>query len=396
VRLALLAGIALCLLGLGVSYAQRNAAGREERPAVTGAAAVVERFQCYRCHDAPGKLVPAVSRKHCVHCHQEILAGDRDGEFEPAVTAGWKERIHSLVLVPSLTGADRFRRDWFVAFLRNPHELRPDLGASMPRLRVTPSDAEAIADYFFPAIAPEPPLTLGDPERGRALFVANSCGQCHRFTGAAVEERVLTKEPVVRLAPDLRHARERLSARSLVAWLRDPAAVKADAAMPRIPMTDEQILDVAAFVLETKLGPAPTRPLPERLPLLARLVAWEEVSKRVFKRTCWHCHSDPAPVGGDGGPGNTGGFGFAGVGLDFGTADAIRRGGHKAGVLLDVLGRDDSGTPYLITALMARHVEVAGGEVPGVLGMPLGLPPVSPEDIQLVETWIAQGAKGPG
>jgi hypothetical protein len=40
---------------------------------------------------------------------------------------------------------------------------------------------------------------------------------------------------------------------------------------------------------------------------------------------------------------------------------------------------------------MARYGEEAGTPNPNVRGMPLGLPPLPLEDIQLVETWIAQG-----
>jgi hypothetical protein len=47
--------------------------------------------------------------------------------------------------------------------------------------------------------------------------------------------------------------------------------------------------------------------------------------------------------------------------------------------------------PWLVAAMYARHVEVAGGKVEGVRGMPLGLPPMTLEEIQLVETWISQG-----
>ena len=45
------------------------------------------------------------------------------------------------------------------------------------------------------------------------------------------------------------------------------------------------------------------------------------------------------------------------------------------------------GTPRLVAALLARHDE--SGLTPR--GMPLGLPPLSAEDIQLVESWVAQG-----
>ena len=37
------------------------------------------------------------------------------------------------------------------------------------------------------------------------------------------------------------------------------------------------------------------------------------------------------------------------------------------------------------------YAEIAGESTGEVRGMPLGLPPMSLEDIQLVESWIAQG-----
>ena len=49
------------------------------------------------------------------------------------------------------------------------------------------------------------------------------------------------------------------------------------------------------------------------------------------------------------------------------------------------------GTTRLVAALVARWAEEAGKEDPAIRGMPLGMPSLSPEDVQLVETWIAQG-----
>ena len=40
---------------------------------------------------------------------------------------------------------------------------------------------------------------------------------------------------------------------------------------------------------------------------------------------------------------------------------------------------------------MARHSEQAGTPNPEVRGMPLSLPALLVEDIQLVESWVAQG-----
>jgi hypothetical protein len=50
--------------------------------------------------------------------------------------------------------------------------------------------------------------------------------------------------------------------------------------------------------------------------------------------------------------------------------------------------------PRIVEALVARHREVENPtEHGGVRGMPLGMPPLSFEDIRLVESWIAQGAR---
>jgi hypothetical protein len=49
-------------------------------------------------------------------------------------------------------------------------------------------------------------------------------------------------------------------------------------------------------------------------------------------------------------------------------------------------------TSYLVASLVARQREEAG-ELPALRGMPLGMPALTPEELQLVETWIAQGRK---
>ena len=49
------------------------------------------------------------------------------------------------------------------------------------------------------------------------------------------------------------------------------------------------------------------------------------------------------------------------------------------------------GTPRLVRALLARRDEEAGHPDALVRGMPLGYPSLSPEEIQLVESWVAQG-----
>lgn len=175
-----------------------------------------------------------------------------------------------------------------------------------------------------------------------------------------------------------------MSATPLLLWLENPEAVKADTLMPLPDLGEEERRHVAAFILETPLEEPTIGEPRERLPLLSRPVTYAEVDARVLGRVCRHYHADPAPVGGDGGPGNTGGFGFDGRGVDVSSYDAIR--GSPA-----LFQDDGTGMPLLVAAMWRRHLEVAG-VVEERRGMPLGLPPMGLEEIQLVETWVAQGA----
>lgn len=344
----------------------------------------IARFECNRCHTSTS-FAQAPDAKNCRGCHQDVLDGAYDTwRYDPAHVAGWKANLKHFVDVPTLTGADRFERSWLIAFLQEPHDLRPQLEESMPRMPIGPREAEALADAL--GATDRNGAVTGDARRGRALFAAKGCGACHAFTGAELPPPQAPAVPVdaraLALAPDLRHTRRRLDPTVVERWLADPSTVKADAVMPRVRTTPAERADLVAALFETPLATQPRPAIPKRLPLLERQVTWDEVWERVFSRTCRHCHADG--VAGDAGPGNTGGFGHPGKRLDLGSEQAVRHG--KDGVsVLDP--RDDA---PLLKHLWARHAEVAGQPVAGVLGMPLGLPPVPAEDLQLLETWIRQ------
>ncbi len=127
--------------------------------------------------------------------------------------------------------------------------------------------------------------------------------------------------------------------------------------MPNFGLSVEEAADIAACVLDAPLAPESRTPF-VRLPVLTRRVSFEETNRRVFSRTCQHCHTDPESSGGDGGPGNTGGFGFAPRGVSFSSHASILSG------YLDGHGERHSlfeplvdGTPRLVAALLARHDE---------------------------------------
>lgn len=349
---------------------------------------LIVRHECTRCHAIPN-VADAPRDKHCVRCHQQI----HDGTFDAGADAlaRWRGRITSLRWVPALAHADRLRQDWLREFLLAPHDLRPGLPAEMPRLPLSRADAERLAAHLAPHA--DGALAGGDADRGEQLYRALACGRCHRFTGARTDDAALhaagrgqSKPDEWALAPDLRHARDRVRPGALAAWIASPRG-----AMPDLGVSDADARDLAAFVATTPLAAQPSRAPIARLPILERTVTWDEVETKVFRNLCWHCHAVPDFARGDGGPGNSGGFGYPPRGLDVSSYAGISSGAlDEHGEPRSVFAPLPDGTPRLVARLLARHAEAAGDHGP-LAGMPLGLPPLPPEEIQLVETWIAQG-----
>ncbi|MEM6290532.1 MAG: cytochrome c [Myxococcota bacterium] len=360
---------------------------------------LVSTYQCNRCHGIPS-IAPPEAEYDCVGCHLQILGGTYDAT--PEELAKWQGELRSLDDVPTLAHTDRFQRAWLVEFLPDAHDVRPALLASMPRFDMPKEDAEALAAFLVPSAEPEAPA-LGDAARGRGLLESKGCGSCHRMSGVPFLPARPTPtplEPAVfakgqKLAPDLRHARARMRPASLVAWIVDPQAVKPGAAMPSMGITQEEAADIAAYLIETPLEPVPVLDVPTLPPVLERAVTYEEVYDRIFGRICRHCHGDPNEFIGEGGPGFGGGFGFHKRGLDLSTYSGLRSGSLDDNGKRRSVFKPIGDKPKIVAHLMARHAEVAGQPVEGVRGMPLGLPPLPLEDIGLLNTWIAQGRRGP-
>jgi cytochrome c2 len=280
----------------------------------------------------------------------------------------------------------------------------------MPRLPLSEQQAADIAafltdgaptDELAPPLASASPSTSADATRGRELMDVKGCGLCHRMTGVAPLQGAILPVGVavgdlargIRLAPDLRYTRDRWRPSALVAWLIDPQSVKADTLMPGMGLSEADAKSIAAYLLSASLAPVQPRRMPVRLPLLDRKVTYDEVATRVFRKTCWHCHGEPDFERGDGGPGNSGGFGFKGRGLNLSDysstfAGLLDESGRRVSLFAPVKGTE--GMSHLVAALLARQQEEAGEE-PAMRGMPLGLPALGAEEVQLVETWVAQG-----
>jgi cytochrome c5 len=384
--------------GGGASPLASNAALANAASAAHGKELVLK-YECNRCHEASGHP-DAVQGKHCVHCHKDIME-DRFSASAASI-ARWKPRVKELADAPSLEATGkRFKRSWVEDYLLRPSDLRPHLQQYMPSLAISAADARDIATYLVPE--PEareaPEIAGADLGKGRHLLETKGCGSCHVMTGVvaipssnppAMDGKAFDR--AWKLAPDLVNARVRMAPSQLVAWLTDPFAVKHDSAMPKIALSDAEVRDVAGYLLTAELNSGPHKPRVARLPLLTRKVTFKEVDDKVFHRTCWHCHSEPDYAIGDGGPGNSGGFGFKPRGLNLSAYEGIAAGFvDDKNERQSVFAKDGEGVPRLIRAMLARHDEVDGARAGEVRGMPLGYDPLPLEEIQLVDTWIAQG-----
>ena len=358
---------------------------------------LVAELECNRCHAGTGLATPKLDQD-CVGCHEQI-ATDKF-RAKSSKLAQWKPHVMPYRDVPSLTdlGA-RLRATWVRDYLLHPHDLRPNLAQTMPRLPLLPEQARDIATYLTQDVPSGLPAVVVTSEpaqvaHGKELLNERGCLSCHQLSGAGSSLTSKTDvAPRTRaLAPDLRYARQRSEPAAIARWLLDPARVKRDAAMPNLGLSLADARDLAAFLSFGELEPLTPPPSFARLPVLQRHVGFDEVNEQVFSVTCRHCHTNPDLAGGDGGPGNTGGFGFKPRKIDFSSYQGIQSGGVDArGERVSLFAPTKEGVPRLVAALVARHGEASGRESDEVRGMPLGLPALSAQQIQLVETWVAQG-----
>ncbi len=149
--------------------------------------AVVSRYGCNACHTIEGKEGYAV--------------GDQRARG-----------LELALLPPNLYGqGNRTRADWLFKFLKQPHDLRPQVIQRMPLFRLSDDEAAALVDYFLVLAGrkdrmwtdaedaplddtpyPQPvtvdvkgtPVTVHNPrEEAKALFEAFNCAKCHLAKG---------------------------------------------------------------------------------------------------------------------------------------------------------------------------------------------------------------------
>lgn len=179
-------------------------------------------------------------RLNCVGCHEvaSLPNGKRVG--------------------PSLAHqGSRVRREWLVAFLRQPGVIKPEYnlmvggagaGARMPSFSFTEDEASAIADFMEKAlVAPEAkdPFNGSSPSaevvrRGERLFAVKFCNNCHRI-----------QERPGGIGPDLTHAGRRLQPGWTANFIQRPTHYL-DTRMPNLQVNAEEAKALAAYILGEK------------------------------------------------------------------------------------------------------------------------------------------------
>jgi hypothetical protein len=360
--------------------------------------------------------------KGCAACHREIASSPSDpartqqglAEFGDAWPRFVTRTSQHFTHVPSLTSMGRLRASFLRRYLENPWDLRPHVGESMLRPNLTPKELDTLVKGW--GAEPDEPTTTALPGRilaGETIFAARGCPACHLFGARGATGPVpfdLANEPKAR-APDLVHARTRMNRSTLVRWIADPVAVKPDTLMPKLGLGPDEASLVADFLLFAEPGSAaPPATAPAFDPALP-VPTYDDVEREVFRAVCWHCHSDPLYNDGDGGPGNTGGFGFAPIGLSLASFDDVLRGSlGPDGRRRSVFRPGPTGEPVLVERLRLRYGENLRDAIPPGTstlaaraapaptlprGMPLGLPALTAAQFSLVERWVKGGHPGP-
>lgn len=161
---------------------------------------------------------------------------------------------------PSLENLpSRLQRDWLVAWLANPGQLRSH--ARMPKLFAPDRrgfvEISLISDYLLRGATREAQRSntgLGDHRAGRQAFVGLGCAACHLLPEPSESTPPRLDEATA--APDEQITRtafqglaDRFTAEQLTEFIANPLTRFPDGRMPRLPMEVRVARDISAYLL---------------------------------------------------------------------------------------------------------------------------------------------------
>lgn len=155
---------------------------------------------------------------------------------------------------PELTKVYTRRGEAFIrAMLKDPQAMFPGQ-RKMQKYNFTEKEIDSLVAFLkwigevdlngFPAkpdLAPSNPEPVSAAELVHPAIYDQVCVACHSLKGKGGA-----------VGPALDGVGGRFEKNYFVSWLKDPVALKADSKMPKLPLSDEQILELANFLSHLK------------------------------------------------------------------------------------------------------------------------------------------------
>jgi mono/diheme cytochrome c family protein len=243
----------------------------------------IDRFGCTTCHDGQGQAtdyrnaahqpIPFVTRPmrpletieaNCGVCHRAQDAPDapRLDEGRALIVQSGCVSCHEIPGFEGVTfrgpALDRIgvkvRPEWIGAWLKNPRSYLER--SKMGNFRLSGEEVSNLQAFLLSQHAATPLDSTGvdwkraDTASGRALFGELRCVSCHAVNGRGGT-----------MGPELTRIGDKVRRDWLFAFLKDPHRDQPDTAMLQYRLTDDQLRDLTAFLLEeyrsAETGPEP-------------------------------------------------------------------------------------------------------------------------------------------
>jgi cytochrome c551/c552 len=153
---------------------------------------------------------------------------------------------------------NKVNRRWLYYFLKNPYSMRRTITIAMPTFNFPDEDAQFMAEYMS-AVFVDRQIGVGwklgshsaDANRGQALFDAKGCIACHQVHGKGgdVGPSLTTQVPEF---PQGTWVGDKLKGDWIYQWLKDPQSLVPDTLEPNLGFSDQEALDLTAYVLSLK------------------------------------------------------------------------------------------------------------------------------------------------
>ena len=338
----------------------------------------VERFGCTVCHDGQGEATSYIDAAHgaiafvprpmrpvetieanCGRCHRSL-----DPPVAPGLAEGRRlileYRCGNCHEIPGFDGMTspgpalesigyKVRPDWLGGWLKNPRSYLPL--SRMGNFQLSDREIEGLDAFLLSQRAGAPLDAAGvdwkqaNTDNGRALFGELRCVSCHMVNGRGGD-----------MGPELTHIGDKVRRDWLFSFLKDPHRDQPDTLMLQYRLTDAQLRDLTAFLLE-EYGTAGRAP--EQAPASYQDPQAVAAGRAAFiRRGCASCHRlEGVPDQGRIGPSLTGVADRDPDQLPYG-ANVVRHTTDNY-IFLKVLRPNSLGQPSLMPTFDFQPVEAA-------------------------------------